>query len=243
MLTTTTTRVLDPATRRRARGARPRPRRERLRRRPRPGRRPRPAGGSAARCGAGTSDGRLESLCYAGANLVPICASPEAVRGFADRARRPGAAAPRSSAPSKPPPAVVPARTAAGARPARSAPASRSWSPTAIPADVPPDPLVRRIRKDEMDPVMPACVAMFTEEVGVSPLAGDGGLLYQARVAELVGSGPLVRPHRGRPGRLQGRDRRRHPARLPDPGRLGRPRIARRGPRPRPAWRRCCATR
>jgi len=25
--------------------------------------------------------------------------------------------------------------------------------------------------------------------VGVSPLAGDGGLLYQARVAELVGSG------------------------------------------------------
>ena len=40
-----------------------------------------------------------------------------------------------------------------------------------------------------MDLVMPACVAMFTEEVGVSPLAGDGGLLYQARVAELVGSG------------------------------------------------------
>ena len=26
---------------------------------------------------------------------------------------------------------------------------------------------------------MPACVAMFTEEVGVSPLAGDGGLLYR----------------------------------------------------------------
>lgn len=36
---------------------------------------------------------------------------------------------------------------------------------------------------------MPACVAMFTEEVGVSPLAGDGGLIYQARVAELVGAG------------------------------------------------------
>jgi predicted GNAT family acetyltransferase len=36
---------------------------------------------------------------------------------------------------------------------------------------------------------MPACVAMFTEEVGISPLAGDGGLLYQARVAELIGSG------------------------------------------------------
>lgn len=55
-------------------------------------------------------------------------------------------------------------------------------------ADVTPDPLVRRIRKDEMDVLMPACVAMFTEEVGISPLAGDGGLLYQARVAELIGA-------------------------------------------------------
>lgn len=57
------------------------------------------------------------------------------------------------------------------------------------PALVAPDPYVRRVRKDEMETIMPACVAMFTEEVGISPLAGDGGLLYQARVAELVGSG------------------------------------------------------
>ena len=59
----------------------------------------------------------------------------------------------------------------------------------ALPADVAPDPLVRRVRRDEIDVLMPACVAMFTEEVGVSPLAGDGGLLYQARVAELVSTG------------------------------------------------------
>jgi predicted GNAT family acetyltransferase len=48
---------------------------------------------------------------------------------------------------------------------------------------------VRRVRRDEIDLLMPACVAMFTEEVGVSPMAGDGGLLYQARVAELVTTG------------------------------------------------------
>jgi hypothetical protein len=30
---------------------------------------------------------------------------------------------------------------------------------------------------------------MFTEEVGVSPLAGDGGALYRARVSELVAAG------------------------------------------------------
>ena len=34
------------------------------------------------------TEGRLRSLCYSGANLVPICATPEAVRGFAERARR-----------------------------------------------------------------------------------------------------------------------------------------------------------
>ena len=50
------------------------------------------------------------------------------------------------------------------------------------------DPLVRRVRLDELDTVMPACVAMFTEEVGVSPLVGDGGV-YRSRVTELVASG------------------------------------------------------
>ena len=31
------------------------------------------------------------------------------------------------------------------------------------------DPRVRRVRLDELDVLYPACVAMFTEEVGVSP--------------------------------------------------------------------------
>ena len=33
------------------------------------------------------------------------------------------------------------------------------------------DPLVRAVRLDELDLLLPACIAMFTEEVGVSPLA------------------------------------------------------------------------
>jgi hypothetical protein len=57
------------------------------------------------------------------------------------------------------------------------------------PPAVAPDPLVRRVRPEELDVVLPACVAMFTEEIGVSPLAGDGGALYRARVAELIGTG------------------------------------------------------
>ncbi|WP_327698031.1 MULTISPECIES: GNAT family N-acetyltransferase [unclassified Streptomyces] len=136
-------------------------------------------------------DGMLTSLCYAGANLVPICATPRAVRAFADRARRAGR---RCSS------IVGPAEATTQLwrllepnwGPAREV---RRHQPLMVtdrlpdPALVTPDPYVRRILKDEMETIMPACVAMFTEEVGISPLAGDGGLLYQARVAELVGSG------------------------------------------------------
>jgi predicted GNAT family acetyltransferase len=51
------------------------------------------------------------------------------------------------------------------------------------------DPGVRRVRPDELDTILPACIAMFTEEVGVSPTIGDGGALYRAKVAELIESG------------------------------------------------------
>ncbi|NYV75668.1 GNAT family N-acetyltransferase [Streptomyces sp. UH6] len=134
-------------------------------------------------------DGVLTSLCYAGANLVPICATPRAVRAFADRARRAGR---RCSS------IVGPAESTAALwrllephwGPAREVRARQPLMVTdRMPDDVAPDPRVRRIRKDEMETILPACVAMFTEEVGVSPLAGDGGLLYQARVAELVATG------------------------------------------------------
>ncbi len=45
------------------------------------------------------------------------------------------------------------------------------------------------MREDEVDLLLPACVAMFTEEVGVSPLAGGAADAYRARVVELVRSG------------------------------------------------------
>ncbi|WP_405716901.1 GNAT family N-acetyltransferase [Streptomyces sp. NBC_00046] len=135
------------------------------------------------------ADGRLRSLCYSGANLVPICATPEAVRAFADRARRAGRRCSSIVGPAGPT-AQLWRLLEPGWGPAREVRAHQPLMVTESPsAEVTPDPLVRRIRKDEVDVLMPACVAMFTEEVGISPLAGDGGLLYQARVAELIGAG------------------------------------------------------
>ncbi|MFB9524315.1 MULTISPECIES: GNAT family N-acetyltransferase [Streptomyces] len=133
--------------------------------------------------------GRLRSLCYSGANLVPICATREAVRAFAERARRAGRRCSSIVGPAEPAgllwrllePHWGPAREVRAHQPLMVA--------EQLPPGIEPDPLVRRVRKDEMETIMPACVAMFTEEVGVSPMAGDGGLLYQARVAELVGAG------------------------------------------------------
>jgi hypothetical protein len=60
---------------------------------------------------------------------------------------------------------------------------------TTAPPLVGPDTAVRRVRLDEVDVLLPASIAMFTEEVGVSPIAGDGGALYRTRVRELVAAG------------------------------------------------------
>ncbi|MFF9014439.1 GNAT family N-acetyltransferase [Streptomyces sp. NPDC014870] len=135
------------------------------------------------------TDGRLRSLCYSGANLVPVCATPDAVRAFADRARRTGRRCSSIVGPAEPTTQLWNLLEPSWG-PARDIRAHQPLMVTEAPsATVEADPLVRRVRKDEMELIMPACVAMFTEEVGISPMAGDGGLLYQARVAELVGTG------------------------------------------------------
>ncbi|HEY6796871.1 MAG TPA: GNAT family N-acetyltransferase [Kineosporiaceae bacterium] len=132
--------------------------------------------------------GELRSLCWAGANLVPVEAAPDAVEAFAARARRTGR---HCSSLVGPADAVLalwrrlelywgPAREVRGVQPLMAIEG---------PPPVPPDPLVRRSRLDELPLVVPACVAMFTEEVGYSPVAADGGALYHAQITALVSSG------------------------------------------------------
>jgi uncharacterized protein len=48
---------------------------------------------------------------------------------------------------------------------------------------------VRRTTRKDMDELYPACVDMYTEEVGVSPEDGGGAELYRARVSQLMNRG------------------------------------------------------
>ena len=48
---------------------------------------------------------------------------------------------------------------------------------------------MRRTTKEEADVLYPACVAMYTEEVGISPELDGGKDLYRARVNQLIGRG------------------------------------------------------
>jgi predicted GNAT family acetyltransferase len=132
--------------------------------------------------------GRLESLCYSGANMVPCQATTEAVRAFADRARRQGR---RCSSVVGPAPQVLELWRLLKPHWGRAREVREAQPLLAIygPPQIDPDPEVRLVQPDEIDVLMPACIAMFTEEVGVSPLAGDGGALYRARVEELIATG------------------------------------------------------
>jgi predicted GNAT family acetyltransferase len=138
-------------------------------------------------------------LCYSGANLVPDAGSDDAaLAAFADRARRRGR---RCSSIVGPRHQVLtlwsdlvdvwgPGREVRDDQPLM-----------AIEHDprIEPDPLVRPVRDDELDVLLPACIEMFTEEVGVSPVGAGDAALYRARVRELVvGGRALARIDKGR---------------------------------------------
>ncbi|MCU1677649.1 MAG: GCN5-related N-acetyltransferase [Frankiales bacterium] len=134
------------------------------------------------------ANGPLTALCYAGANMVPVGADEAASRAFADRAKR---GSRRCS--SLVGPAAQIASLWGGLEsswgPARDVRLHQPLMAIDHDPDSPDDQLVRAVRPDELDVVLPACIAMFTEEVGVSPVEIDGGALYRARVAELIRMG------------------------------------------------------
>ena len=129
-------------------------------------------------------EGELRALCWSGANLVPVAVDePELLDAVADHVRTRGR---RASSIVGPAEQVLGLwdRLGQGWLPSREV---RGDQPSMAISDTPavePDPRVRLSTLEDLDVVVPACVAMFTEEVGYSPLASGGA--YAARVHELV---------------------------------------------------------
>lgn len=131
---------------------------------------------------------RLEGLCFAGANLVPLRGSRPTLRAFADRARRRGRACSSLVGRAE---LVLPlwSDLEQDWAPAREIRPEQPLMVLPTRASTRPDPMVRQVHPHELDRYLPAAVAMFTEEVGVDPRLGDGGVGYRARVAEQIASG------------------------------------------------------
>jgi predicted GNAT family acetyltransferase len=127
-------------------------------------------------------------VCWAGANLVPVEADEAAVEAFAGRALKQGR---RSSSIVGPAVPVLGMWERLESRwgPARDVRPDQPLMTIDTEPVVAPDPLVRRTTRSDLDVVFPACVAMFTEEVGYSPETGDGGAAYRRRVVELIQQG------------------------------------------------------
>ncbi|MEW2374663.1 GNAT family N-acetyltransferase [Micromonospora sp. DT178] len=130
----------------------------------------------------------LESICWLGGNLTPVLATEPAVAAYADllagEERLCSSIVGRADA-------VLGLwdRLSAVWGPARDVRPNQPLLATdALPA-LRADPEVRRVRASEVDRLFPAAVAMYTEEVGVSPLADDGGRGYRRRVTDLVRTG------------------------------------------------------
>lgn len=129
-----------------------------------------------------------ESLCFSGANLVPLRGGIGDLRAFADRACRfprmcsslVGRAELTMPLWEMVEPDWGPAREVREDQPLLAL-ASRPL--------VDPDPQVRLVRMEELDTYLTAAVEMFIEEVGIDPRAGDGGRGYRRRVAGLIAAG------------------------------------------------------
>lgn len=128
---------------------------------------------------------QIEALFWLGGHLTPVLASPSAVAAFAELI---GAEERVCSSIVGRADAVLGLWDRLSGRwgPARDVRPNQPLLATDSPPGIAADPDVRPVLVDEIDRLFPAAVAMYTEEVGVSPLTEDGGRGYRRRVTELV---------------------------------------------------------
>ncbi|MEP9381070.1 GNAT family N-acetyltransferase [Nocardioides cheoyonin] len=132
--------------------------------------------------------GELVAACHVGANLVPVQADREDAVAFGERALGRGRTVSTIVGPQGPVRAFWDVVGSSWGRP-RDIRWEQPHLEQQLASQVDPDPCVRRTTREDLELLYPACVAMYTEEVGVSPEWGGGSDLYRARVMQLISRG------------------------------------------------------
>ncbi|WP_228528906.1 GNAT family N-acetyltransferase [Arthrobacter gandavensis] len=132
-------------------------------------------------------DGRLTAACWAGVNVVPTGVTAENGAEIGAYLARTGR---RFSSVFGPAEAVLSLWSELQHNSPRPFDVRSDQPLLEIPgpSPVPPAPGLRRARPADLDRLLPACAAMFEEEVGYSPVAG-GGSHYRQRVLSLIQNG------------------------------------------------------
>jgi predicted GNAT family acetyltransferase len=135
------------------------------------------------------ADSALQAICWASANLVPVGCDAPALAAFAAKLRRWRRQCSSVFGPAE---MVLPLWELL--RPSWGEPRDvRAHQPVLatagpLPTAVKCDPLVRRARFTEVDLVLPAAAAMFTEEIGYPPYWGSKQA-YREGIASLIRAG------------------------------------------------------
>jgi len=129
--------------------------------------------------------GKLKSLLMTGANIVPVNTSLIARQEFATALNRTGR---RSSSIVGPAEEVLDlwSKVSDSWGPAREVRANQPVMAIRTNSNKAIDYEVRYSNLSDLDDLLPACIAMFTEEVGISPIANGGASAYRNRISELV---------------------------------------------------------
>ena len=132
-------------------------------------------------------DGNLKSVLMTGANIVPVNTSLIARQEFATVLIGSGR---RSSSIVGPAEEVLDlwSRVSASWGPAREVRGNQPVLSMRTNSSVEIDHDVRYSNLSDLEDLVPACIAMFTEEVGISPTINGGGNAYRNRISELVSS-------------------------------------------------------
>jgi uncharacterized protein len=132
--------------------------------------------------------GQLRAACHAGSNLVPIGGTVEDAIRFSWRVRHNKRGVGTLVGPTEQVTAMYDVLRHSWGQ-AKDLRWGQPHLELRHSAKNPADPRVRQSKPADLDVLYPACVAMYTEEVGTSPELGGNAAAYRSRIAHLINRG------------------------------------------------------